>query len=198
MHVGSTGCPSLCAALIYPGSGFPENPQISVKHNQPPPLLHRAGGAYSVQLHKSHCNLCCVIIGFRCLPLGRQRAEQGHRSSVPGQSQIPFSVCYVFLFFFNVSLFSRVHSEFLDLESRSSCEILSRLKMCCTMASRVVAEHLTFRSLSSEVHGFTSPVHARPTQKPESGRSRAPSGGNSTRACARTALPPSVTTNAKE
>lgn len=99
MHVGSTGCPSLCAALIYPGSGFPENPQISVKHNQPPPLLHQAGGAYSVQLHKSHCNLCCVIIGFRCLPLGRQRAEQGHRSSVPGQSQIPFSVCYVFCFF---------------------------------------------------------------------------------------------------
>lgn len=64
-----TGCPSLCAALIYPNSGFPENPQISVKHNQPS-TVHRAigweaWGAYSLQLHKSHCNLCRVTIGFR-------------------------------------------------------------------------------------------------------------------------------------
>lgn len=28
-------------------------------------------GVYSVQLQKSHCNLCHVIIGFRCLPAPR-------------------------------------------------------------------------------------------------------------------------------
>lgn len=133
-----------------------------------------------MQLHKSHCNLCCVIIGFRCLPLGRRRAEQGHR---PSQDDHRVLSVFAMFVFFNVSLFSRVHSEFLALESRSSFEIFSRLKMCCMMASWVVAEHLTFRSPFSEIHGFTSPVHAWPTQKPESGRSRAPSGGSSTRAC---------------
>lgn len=69
--VGPTGCPSLCAALIYPISGFPENPQISVKLNQPSTQLHQAARAYSVLLHKSHCNLRCVIIGFRCPPHSR-------------------------------------------------------------------------------------------------------------------------------
>lgn len=92
--VDLTGCPSLCAALIYPNSGFPENPQISVKHNQPS-TLHQAAGAYSVQLHKSHCNLCRVITGFRCLPLGPEWAKQFEISDVAGKSGVLFSVYYV-------------------------------------------------------------------------------------------------------
>lgn len=100
MHVGSTGCPSLCAALIYPGSGFPENPQISVKHNQPPPLPRRAAGAYSVLLHKSHCNLCCVISGFRCLPLsteGQAIPQIQHGRKVTGSFYSFF--CHMWIFF---------------------------------------------------------------------------------------------------
>ena len=47
-------------------SGCPENPQISVEHNHHPLRTRQPRGAYSIQLHSSHCNLCHVIIGFRC------------------------------------------------------------------------------------------------------------------------------------
>lgn len=51
---------------LIAGSGS-ENPQISVK-TQSLSTLHQSFGAYSVQLRESHCNLCHVIIGFRCPP----------------------------------------------------------------------------------------------------------------------------------
>lgn len=113
-HVGSTGCPSLCAALIYPGSGFPENPQISVEHNRPPPPLRRAGPGLTAQRHKSHCNLCCVISGFRCLPSPR-RPEPSHTASMAGKSQSFIS--QFLLSHLDASLsFSTRPSQLLDLE----------------------------------------------------------------------------------
>lgn len=215
MHVGSTGCPSLCAALIYPGSGFPENPQISVKHNQPPPLPRRAAGAYSVLLHKSHCNLCCVISGFRCLPLsteGQAIPQIQHGRKVTGLFYSFF--CHVD-FFFNVSFLIQAYSELLDLESlahplkyssgwKCAARWLRNLSSPLTRhveerASRIVAEHLAFRALSGEVHGFSSVC----TQSQHGSLNQAdpghPVGGKAQRrASACTALPSSVTTDAKE
>lgn len=45
---------------------------------QSPSTLHQPVGAYSVQLHKSHCNLCHVIIGFRSPPLSRTSHVNGN------------------------------------------------------------------------------------------------------------------------
>lgn len=156
MHVGSTGCPSLCAALIYPGSGFPENPQISVKHNQPPPLPRRAAGAYSVLLHKSHCNLCCVISGFRCLPLsteGQAIPQIQHGRRVTGSFYSFF--CHMWIFF---GCFLS-HPGLLRVvrfgKSCSSFEIFIWLKMCCTVAAE------PFVSFNSSRRGKSQPNRSR-------------------------------------
>lgn len=171
--VDLTGCPSLCAALIYPNSGFPENPQISVKHNQPS-TLHQAAGAYSVQLHKSHCNLCRVITGFRCLPLN----EPSNLKYLMWQENQEFFSVFItshpgFSFVSQRSLF-RVAS-FGNISTCSSFEMFVSLAenvlhngafcpryliQACygrkERATHITTELLTFTSLSTVIHRFPS------------------------------------------